>query len=47
MANNEYKSFCLDSLALEFCLYSINVIFLYRNNHVELFKTSKYESNSV
>lgn len=47
MANNEYKSFCLDSLALGFCLYLINVIFLYRNNQVELFKTSKYESNSV
>lgn len=47
MANNEYKSSYLDSLASKFCLYSINVISLYRNNKVELFKTSKYEGNSA
>lgn len=45
MANNEYKSSYLDSLASEFCLYSINVISLYRNNKVESFKSECYEAN--
>lgn len=47
MANNEYKSSCLDSLALHICFYSIYVISLYRDNQVKQLKANKYEGNSV
>ena len=48
MANNEYKSPYLDSLALEICLYLVYVISLHCKNQVEQIKISiKYESNSV
>ena len=47
MADNEYKSSCLDSLALEFCLYLVYVIPLRCDNQLTLKKPGKYESNSV
>ena len=47
MANNEYKSPYLDSLALDICFYLIYVISLYCDNQVEQLKANKNEGNSV
>ena len=40
MANNEYKSSYLDSLASEICLYLVFVISLHCDNQGEMFKTN-------